>query len=186
VRQVGIEITLQELGRHNLQDAGKCDGVFTVDSRLVLNAEKNECHFDTLSILPFQKKYPLEQIDYSTYIHHTDRIVFLAYCDRSIAGEIRLRRNWNYFAYVEDIVVDLHFRRHGVGRLLIQKAIQWAKDKNLPGIMLETQNNNVAACRLYQTCGFELSGFDRRLYQGLDPHSEEIALYWYLIFNPET
>jgi streptothricin acetyltransferase len=48
--------------------------------------------------------------------------------------------------------------------------------------MLETQNINVAACLFYQRCGFTLGGFDRYLYRGLDPSTEEVALYWYLLF----
>ncbi len=180
-----MEITLQEISQHNLQDAGKCNGVFTVESNLVLAVQNNIIHFEIISTPPLQKIYPVEAIDYGTYINHPDRTVIFAYVDQTIAGEIRLRKNWNRFAYIEDIVVDVSLRRRGIGRMLIQRAIQWAKEKQLPGIMLETQNNNVAACLLYQSCGFGLSGFDRRLYQGLNPNSEEIALYWYLIFKPE-
>jgi ribosomal protein S18 acetylase RimI-like enzyme len=65
---------------------------------------------------------------------------------------------------------------------LTLRAIEWAKEKGLPGLMLETQNNNVAACHLYESCGFELGGFDRNLYKGLHPDTKEIALYWYLFF----
>jgi ribosomal protein S18 acetylase RimI-like enzyme len=48
--------------------------------------------------------------------------------------------------------------------------------------MLETQNNNLPACRFYEHCGFTLSGFDRNLYKGINKDTEEIALYWYLLF----
>jgi ribosomal protein S18 acetylase RimI-like enzyme len=78
--------------------------------------------------------------------------------------------------------VEPDYRGQGVGYALIQRAVEWAKSTGLPGIMLETQDNNVAACRLYQRCGFELCGFDTHLYKGLDPATDEIALYWYLIF----
>jgi streptothricin acetyltransferase len=61
--------------------------------------------------------------------------------------------------------------------------VAWARDRQLAGVMLETQNNNVAACRLYESCGFQLGGFDRCLYQGLHPGTHEIALYWYLLFT---
>ena len=64
----------------------------------------------------------------------------------------------------------------------MQKAVEWAKVKRLPGIMLETQNNNVTACRFYENFGFKLRGFDTYLYKGLTPATDEIALYWYLIF----
>ena len=49
--------------------------------------------------------------------------------------------------------------------------------------MLETQNINVAACLFYARCGFVLGGYDRFLYRGLTPETDEIALYWYLIFD---
>jgi len=69
-----------------------------------------------------------------------------------------------------------------VGTALIGAAIDWAKARNMPGAMLETQNNNVAACRLYQGQGFVFAGFDANLYRGLDPASREVALFWYLVF----
>jgi ribosomal protein S18 acetylase RimI-like enzyme len=81
-------------------------------------------------------------------------------------------------------VVGARFRRLGISRHLIDQAIAWTKDRKLPGIMLETQdiNVNVAACRLYEDCGFLLGGFDRFLYRAALPGAEEVALYWYLIF----
>ena len=45
--------------------------------------------------------------------------------------------------------------------------------------MLETQNNNVGACKLYERCGFQLSGFDADLYRGDDRCVREVALFWY-------
>lgn len=175
-------ITIQAINGENLSNAGKCDGVFTVGAKLVLFMEEGKLHYRIEAIIPYEKRYPVEEVDYRLYINHPDQAAFLAYVDGAVAGEIRLRRNWNHYAYVEDIVVDIHFRGRGIGRALIQKAVEWARAKGLPGIMLETQDNNVAACRLYERCGFELGGFDRRLYQGIDPHTEEVALYWYLVF----
>ena len=177
-----MKISLQEITPHHSKDAGRCDGTFMIDSRLVVSADEHGIRFSIIPTTPYQKKYQVETIDYDDYIDHPDKTIFLAYLEDIIAGEIRLRKNWNNYAYIEDIVVDAEFRRRGIGRSLINKAIQWAKEKNLPGIMLETQNNNVAGCMLYQSCGFELAGFDRRLYQGIDPGTDEIALFWYLIF----
>ena len=73
-----------------------------------------------------------------------------------------------------------------MGRALLQHAVAWARERQLAGVMLETQNNNVAACRLYESCGFQLGGFDRYLYKGLHPDTDEIALYWYLLFADAT
>lgn len=177
-----MEISLREMNQRNLQDAGKCDGTFTVDSRLAISTDETGIQFSIVPTTPYQKKYPSDTFDYNDYIENPDRVVYLSYVNNIIAGEVRLRKNWNNYAYIEDIVVDSEFRRRGIGRSLINKAIQWAEEKHLPGIMLETQDNNAAGCLLYQACGFELAGFDRHLYHGLDPHTVEVALYWYLIF----
>jgi streptothricin acetyltransferase len=102
--------------------------------------------------------------------------------DGKFAGLIKLISWWNRFAYIEELVVNPEFRRQGVGRALMGRAIEWAKARHFPGIMLETQNDNVPACKLYESCGFVLSGFDKNLYTATNPDTKEIALYWYLIF----
>jgi streptothricin acetyltransferase len=75
-------------------------------------------------------------------------------------GQIVIKRNWNKYAYVEDIKVDKHYRGHGIGKKLIEQARRWVKDGGMTGIMLETQSNNVRACRFYESCGFVIGGFD--------------------------
>jgi ribosomal protein S18 acetylase RimI-like enzyme len=89
---------------------------------------------------------------------------------------------WNQFGYVEDLVVNPEYRGEGIGRKLLEHGIQWARENNFPGVMLETQDDNVPACTLYQSCGFVLSGFDHNVYKAINPTTKEIALYWYLIF----
>jgi streptothricin acetyltransferase len=64
----------------------------------------------------------------------------------------------------------------------MERAIEWARSLDLPGLMLETQDINVKACRFYERMGFVLSGFDRHLYKATLPGRDEIALYWYLVF----
>jgi streptothricin acetyltransferase len=178
-----MTITIQEIDLHNINDADRCDGTFTVDAKLALSAENGQVRYTQVSVQPYEKRYPLDEVDFSMYINNPDKTVNFAYVDGDIAGQIRLCRWWNGYAYIEDIVVDCKYRRQGVGRALIQQAINWAREKQLPGIMLETQNNNINGCRLYESCGFQLAGFDRCLYQGIDPTSDEIALYWYYKFS---
>jgi len=64
----------------------------------------------------------------------------------------------------------------------MDRAVEWAKSKLLPGMMLETSSVNVTACQFYQSFGFKLGGFDRFLYRAMLPGTEEVAMYWYLIF----
>ena len=175
-------ILIREINASNLHYVNRCDGTFTVDARLVLRLEGGELRYEVVPLLPYPKKYPIEERDYPAYINHPEQTVFLAFLDGRFAGQIILRKDWNRYASVEDITVDAGYRRRGVGTELISRAIRWAKDNHLPGIRLETQDNNVGACRFYESLGFRLGGFDRYLYKGIPGIEDEVALYWYFLF----
>ena len=69
-----------------------------------------------------------------------------------------------------------------IGHRLIAETVAWAQGRGLPGVMLETQNINVAARRLYASCGFILGGLHACLYHVVMPGTREIALLLYLLF----
>lgn len=163
------------------------DDSFTVDSTLVLSLSGREFGFTIKPIPRYTKRYSEERFNeaenYSDYIDSPDQIVYLALAENQVVGRIVLKRNWNKYALVEDIVVDRNYRGHGIGRKLIKQAKRWAENCGMPGIMLETQSNNVNACKFYASCGFVIGGLDLLLYQGIHKNSDEIAIFWYLIFE---
>jgi streptothricin acetyltransferase len=177
-----MKITIREIEENTIESVKQYGSSFEVTSKLILHTENRKISYTIVDVAPYIKQYGLERVDPSTYVANPDRIVFFAYVDDELAGQIRVWKHWNAYAYIDDIAVDAKYRGQGIGRALIERAIEWAKAKGFPGLMLETQNNNVAACKLYERCGFELRGFDTHLYKGLDPATDEIALYWYLIF----
>ena len=177
-----MTITICQIDENNLFQMNTVDGSFTVDARLVLSARDGQISYTTEPVQPYLKRYSAEQFDWHTFIGNPDKAIYLAYVDGQLAGQIILWKNWNGFGYIEDIAVDVHFRRQGIGLRLIEQAITWAKERGLPGLMLETQNINVPGCSLYAACGFHLGGFDQDLYQAINPDTDEIALYWYLVF----
>jgi ribosomal protein S18 acetylase RimI-like enzyme len=179
---VVMAITIREIDRNNIHHINQCDSSFLIDSKLELYEENGKITYTVVEVPQYTKQYGTDEVDYSDYISHPNKAIFLAYEDNELAGQIRVIKYWNGYAYIDDLAVDIKHRRQGVGRALIARAIEWAKAKGLPGMMLETQNNNVPACRLYESCGFELRGLDTHLYKGLHPATDEIALYWYLIF----
>ena len=133
-----------------------------------------------MAVAPYEKVYPPSgPEDDST----TPRVSFLAHSGSQVVGRIELCRHWNEFGYVNHLVVEPAFRRSGIGCALVQQAIEWSRAKRLARVMLETQNNNVAACKLYERCGFRLRGFDQDPYRGRNPDTREIALFWY--WQPE-
>ena len=178
-----MEILIRQMDAFSLPDVDRCGDPFTVDSRLALKVEDGEISYEIVPLPPYEKQYSSEPLDYASYVKSPDRAVLLAYAGGELAGQIRIFKNWNAFAYVPEIAVKAEFRRQGVGRALMQAAIEWAKGAGCPGLMLETQDINVAACRFYESCGFQLGGFDQLLYKGQDPDSQETALFWYLLFR---
>jgi streptothricin acetyltransferase len=179
---VMMNIIIREIDQYNIEDFGRCDSSFAVSSKLILNAENGTISCTIVDVPPYTKQYRAEEFDSQFYMDHPDRAIFFAYLDEELAGEIRLRKNWNGYAYIDSIVVDAKYRHQGIGRALIKQAIEWSRTKGFPGLMLETQDNNVAACNFYASCGFEPHGFDTHLYKAMNPATDEIALYWYLIF----
>jgi streptothricin acetyltransferase len=128
-------------------------------------------------VTPYIKRYGPEVYDAQAYIEKPDHAAWLAYVDGRIAEQILVHEHWNRFAIIRDIAVDPPFRRQGAGRRLMEQAVAWARSRGLPGVMIETQHINVAACRLYERYGFVLGGFDTCLYRGVMPGTHEIALF---------
>ncbi|TMV48194.1 GNAT family N-acetyltransferase [Paenibacillus mesophilus] len=186
-----MEITIREITAGDPTSDIRFDSSFTVDSMLVLSVIHRRIGYTVKQIPAYEKSYLDEETEenddilYSDYIDNPDQIIYLAFVGNQAVGRIQLRRNWNKYAYIEDIAVDRSYRKHGIGRRLIEQAKRWAKAGGMPGIMLETQNNNVRACKFYEKCGFVLGGFDLRLYQGIHAQSDEIALFWYFVFEPQ-
>ncbi len=173
---------IRRLTADNQSDLNRCDNSFTVEAELALHATDGRITATVRDIPPHVKRYDPEFHDAQAYISQADHAAWLAYVEGQLAGRVLVHENWNRFALIEDIAVNPPFRRQGVGRRLMACAIGWARERGLPGVMLETQNINVAACRLYASCGFVLSGFDGCLYRGVMPGTREVALFWYLMF----
>ena len=152
-----------------------------VTSRLALGIENEKLVYTIVPVAePYEREVHAEDTEYG--FDDAGPTLFFAEVDGNLAGRIKMLRWWNQFGYVDDLVVNPKFRGLGIGRRLLERGIQWARENNFPGVMLETQDDNVPACTLYKSCGFVLSGFDRNVYKAINPHTKETALYWYLIF----
>lgn len=125
-------------------------------------------------------RFPDDKLDWDTYIDSSEKIVLLAFHEDACIGQIRLVKDWNRFAYIENIAVKKGFRKSGVGHLLLEAAETWAKEQSLIGLSLEAQNDNLIACRFYAKEGFVLGGVDT-LKQSANLQID-ITLYWYKIF----
>jgi len=75
-----------------------------------------------------------------------------------------------------DIRIDDEFRGLGVGSKLFRRAVACAKKRGCIFLKIETQNNNVSACKFYARQGCELGAINRHAYRGLP---DEVQLIWY-------
>ena len=125
---------------------------------------------------PTEIRFPDDKLDWAPYIDSNQKIVLLAFHEDVCIGQIRLVKDWNRFAYIENIAVKKNYRKSGVGHLLLEAAENWAKEQSLIGLSLEAQNDNLIACRFYVKEGFVLGGVDT-LKQSANPNID-LTLYW--------
>ena len=126
-----------------------------------------------------EKTYPPDPFEPADYMDSPDKALFLALAGEACLGRIRIGKSWNGDGRVEDLAVRRPCRGRGVGTALMDAAVAWAEEKGLDGLTLETQDNNLPACRFYLKYGFVLGGIDARVYHHT-PHRKETALYFYL------
>lgn len=86
------------------------------------------------------------------------------------------RRN---LAVLWDIRISPEERRRGVGKRLFEKAVSWSRERGCVQMKIETQNNNVDACRFYAAMGAELGDIRRFAYSHEPTINNEVQLIWY-------
>lgn len=60
-----------------------------------------------------------------------------------------------YIARIEDVVVEQCIRRQGIGELLMQTALQYARKAGVKAVDLTSNPDRIAANQLYLKMGFE-------------------------------
>ena len=176
-----MKIQIRQMDSQSIHQVDQFNRNSMVNSHLMLHIQDNKISYSIIPVEPYEKILSVDAEDYTTFIDNSEKVIFFADVDGQPVGQIKMVPWWNKFAYVEELAVETDFRGKGIGRALMTRAIEWARHQNFPGITLETQDNNVPACKLYEKCGFVLSGFDLYAYRNFD-QAHEIALYWYLIF----
>ncbi|ARF73404.1 N-acetyltransferase [Kitasatospora albolonga] len=107
-----------------------------------------------------------------------DSPTFLALgADGSLAGFVSVSyAPWNRRLTIEDIEVAPGHRGRGVGRMLMARAEEFARERGAGQVWLEVTNINAPAIHAYRRMGFSLCGLDTSLYEFTSSAGEH-ALY---------
>lgn len=108
--------------------------------------------------------FPDEPYVYDEMIANTTFIG--AYEGQTCVGLAIMQEGFFKYMYLYDLKVNRSHRQQGIGKLLMEKAEQVAKEKGYIGIYTIGQDNNLGACRFYLRAGFAIGGFDNRVYDG--------------------
>jgi ribosomal protein S18 acetylase RimI-like enzyme len=168
-----------EINNENVNSVNKSNESFMIFGKIIPEYKNNSWYFTEESFKEsYEYIYPLEDDDYKKYINNKEKTIYLYFDGVKSVGQIILKKYWNENTFIQDFCVAKEYRRKGIGYKLMDKAKEWTKVNNLKGIMLETQDVNIAACRFYKKYGFLLGGVDTMLYSNFK-NAEQKALFWY-------
>ena len=125
---------------------------------------------------PQTMTFPDENYDFE----ETDRkgIIFGAYEDGKCIGVAVYEDYWLKHMYLSDLKVSTAARGKGVGRALIRAGLEAAKERGYRGLYTIAQDNNLNACLFYLAVGFEIGGFDNRVYDGTSQQGKGDVLFY--------
>jgi RimJ/RimL family protein N-acetyltransferase len=98
----------------------------------------------------------------------SDAAVFVAEADGRIVGRLSVARDSHPASpHVADLglMVAASHRRRGIGRALLERAVEWARETGVEKLELHVFPHNEPAIRLYEEFGFEREGLRRRHYR---------------------
>ncbi|WP_342548797.1 GNAT family N-acetyltransferase [Paenibacillus sp. FSL P2-0089] len=97
---------------------------------------------------------------------------FVAEADQQVVGVYVLLPTRPETAELVNIAVNEEFQGQGIGKQLVNHAIQEARRLGFKTLEIGTGNSSIGQLALYQKCGFRITGIDRDFF--IRHYSEEI------------
>ena len=110
---------------------------------------------------------------------HPDAAVFVLETEAGIVGRLSVGRDAHPASrHVADLglMVAAGERRRGVGRALLEQAVEWARESEISKLELHVFPHNDPAIRLYESFGFVREGLRRRHYRRGDEYVDAILM----------
>ncbi len=178
-----------ELNTENLNKYQEISIAFTSDTVLDFEAIDNGLGgFKVIErkVEPFKKDYD-DDGDVSSSIINFDlsnwKMIAIEEDNKFIAGAIiafntkgiNLLRGRDDLFVVWDIRINENYRYQGLGTKIFDYIKKIAKENGVNEIQIETQNNNVNACRFYKNQGASIIKIDKQAYSD---YKDETQIIW--------
>lgn len=103
---------------------------------------------------------------------------FGAYDDGTCIGVIIAEpQSWNKIVMVWEFHVAEAYRRQGIGRRLMNRVLERAREEGMRSVVCETQSTNTGAIQAYRRLGFRMEAIDISLYSNEDYPDKEVAVF---------
>ena len=98
--------------------------------------------------------------------------------DGTCIGLALYRKPFYDYLYLEDLKVCQSYRHQGVGAALLQQGNVLAKENGYRGVYVIAQDDNLSACRFYVENGFEIGGYDNKIYTGTSQEGKGNIIFY--------
>ncbi|HHB90845.1 MAG TPA: GNAT family N-acetyltransferase [Anaerolineae bacterium] len=163
---------------HDLNECARLDASFTTHKvwqmHLQVDEGRIQVHFHRVH-LPRAMKVPVppEARDMTKAWQRGDGI-YAARRGNTILGYIHIEVDQETkTGYIHRHVVAPEFRRQGVGTALLERAVEWCRERRLQGIEVALSTKNHPAIEFYLARGFVFTGFSEHLWD-----SQEILMHF--------
>jgi GNAT superfamily N-acetyltransferase len=119
---------------------------------------------DAIAIAALSKQlgYSLSPEETLANIHEVladkDHAAFMACVDNQVVGWIHVLRAIRIeskpFVEIGGLVVDENYQKQGIGKLLVNKASEWTKEKRIDKLRVRCNRKRAEAHQFYQALGF--------------------------------
>jgi GNAT superfamily N-acetyltransferase len=66
-----------------------------------------------------------------------------------------LTRGGRSIGFIENVITDKEYRRRGIGKRLVEKAVEYAKEQNCYKVILQSGSKRTDAHKFYESTGFD-------------------------------
>lgn len=168
---------IRPITRENARDLNIPNEPFSMPGRLIPSLRDGVWRYRVEFFeQPQTMTFPDENYDFETLCQ--TGVLFGAYIGGQCVGIAIYQQAFYRYLYLYDLKVNAAVRRSGAGKALIQAGLDAARELGLRGIYTYAQDNNLNACQFYLGCGFQIGGFDNRVYEGTSQQGKADIVFY--------